>query len=275
MNREPTTEFESRMSRGESLAALLYLPVHILALPLLLTWIMLRGWVGEAGANLLCYALGFMYMLAFEGRFLRREFDPLCDRPGRCLLEICVSYGLMLGLNLCVNGLLTLLLPAENPNNAAIMDMAGMEMGKISAMAVFLAPVVEELMFRGGVFGRPPPEKPCPGLRRQYAALFRVSCLGLCHGGAAVLALYHPVSPHILAALPLLRENGHHLDQHLPAHAGKRYLSQGPFHASGADVKMEEYKIKPVAHMKSDFPTKFGIPRQAGIVPGAGEPDRF
>ena len=30
---------------------------------------------------------------------------------------------------------------------------------------------------------------------------------------------------------------------------------------------MEEYKIKPVAHMKSDFPTKFGIPRQAGIVP--------
>lgn len=153
MNREPTTEFESRMSRGESLAALLYLPVHILALPQLLAWIMLRGWVGEAGANLLCYALGFIYMLAFEGRFLRREFDPLCDRPGRCLLEICVSYGLMLGLNLCVNGLLTLLLPAENPNNAAIMDMAGMEMGKISAMAVFLAPVVEELMFRGGVFG--------------------------------------------------------------------------------------------------------------------------
>lgn len=29
----------------------------------------------------------------------------------------------------------------------------------------------------------------------------------------------------------------------------------------------EEYAIKPIAHMRSDFPQKFGIPRQAGIVP--------
>ncbi len=30
---------------------------------------------------------------------------------------------------------------------------------------------------------------------------------------------------------------------------------------------MEEFKIAPIARMESDFPTKFGIPRQAGIVP--------
>ena len=29
---------------------------------------------------------------------------------------------------------------------------------------------------------------------------------------------------------------------------------------------MEEFKISPIARMESDFPTKFGIPRQAGIV---------
>ncbi len=29
---------------------------------------------------------------------------------------------------------------------------------------------------------------------------------------------------------------------------------------------MDEYTIKPIARMQSDFPTKFGIPRQAGIV---------
>lgn len=29
---------------------------------------------------------------------------------------------------------------------------------------------------------------------------------------------------------------------------------------------MNEYTIKPIARMKSDFPSKFGIPRQAGIV---------
>ena len=27
------------------------------------------------------------------------------------------------------------------------------------------------------------------------------------------------------------------------------------------------FKIRPIAHMKSDFPEKFGIPRQAGVVP--------
>ncbi len=29
---------------------------------------------------------------------------------------------------------------------------------------------------------------------------------------------------------------------------------------------MEDFKISPIARMESDFPTKFGIPRQAGIV---------
>ena len=29
---------------------------------------------------------------------------------------------------------------------------------------------------------------------------------------------------------------------------------------------MEEYKIKPVAKIYTDFPDKFGIPRQSGIV---------
>lgn len=29
---------------------------------------------------------------------------------------------------------------------------------------------------------------------------------------------------------------------------------------------MEEYIVRPIAHMHSDFPEKFGIPRQAGIV---------
>ena len=29
---------------------------------------------------------------------------------------------------------------------------------------------------------------------------------------------------------------------------------------------MNEHTIRPVAHIESDFPEKFGIPRQAGIV---------
>ncbi len=31
---------------------------------------------------------------------------------------------------------------------------------------------------------------------------------------------------------------------------------------------MEDWVIRPVAHFRGDFPEKFGIPRQAGVVPG-------
>ncbi len=146
-------DFTSHMTRGETIAALTYLPVHVAALPIILNLIMLQGWIGEATANFLCYAVGVVYMLCFEWKFLRREFDPLCDGIMRCVLQICICYGLMLICNLCVNGALLMLLPDENPNNVALVDMAGAEYGKIFAMAVFLAPLVEELIFRAGIFG--------------------------------------------------------------------------------------------------------------------------
>ena len=41
----------------------------------------------------------------------------------------------------------------ENPNNAGLMDMAGRGWNQMSAMAVFMAPIVEECMFRAGIFG--------------------------------------------------------------------------------------------------------------------------
>ena len=154
MNEENTRPFTSRMSRGETIAALVYLPVHAVLLPVLIGLLLLRGLLSlsDAVINLAYYAIGIVYMLLLERKFLRRDFDALCDGFGKCLVQICACYGIMLLLNLAVNGLLSLM-PQNNPNNAAVMDMAGAEMGKVAAMAVFLAPIVEELMFRAGVFG--------------------------------------------------------------------------------------------------------------------------
>jgi membrane protease YdiL (CAAX protease family) len=94
-------------------------------------------------------------MLLFAGRFLRRDFDPLCDHFRYCLLQVLISYGMMIGFNLILNSILLLVLPSEsaNPNNAAVMEMAGVEYGKTAALAIFLAPLVEEPVFRGAVFG--------------------------------------------------------------------------------------------------------------------------
>lgn len=162
------------MGRGETLAALIYLPVHAVILPLLLSLLLLAV-PGLSGAafNLLYYAAGLLYMLLFERRYLRREFDVLCDNALDCVIYAFRGFGLMLILNLAVNGLLSLL-PTENPNNAAVMDMAGMDMGKTAVMAVLLAPIVEELIFRAGIFSL---------CRRSRVLAYGVSIL--------VFSLYH------------------------------------------------------------------------------------
>ena len=146
-------EFTSRLTRGQAVAALVYLPVHVLLLPLLATALLLWGKLDEAQANLLCYAVGTAYMLIFLWRFLRRDFDALCDRPWACILEVCISYGVMWCCNVLVNGVMLALGLGDNPNNEAVFGMAGIEFGQIAAMTVFMAPIVEECIFRAGLFG--------------------------------------------------------------------------------------------------------------------------
>ena len=155
--------FTSRMTRAETIAVLVYLPIHILLLPWLMTTL-LGDSCSSAEINFICYALGVLYMLVCALRFLRQDFDPLCDNLPFILLEVIVCYCLMLGFNLLLNGVFSLIesllsdfsvtdFTAANPNNAAVIDMTAEGYGMVEALAVFLAPIVEELMFRAGLFG--------------------------------------------------------------------------------------------------------------------------
>ena len=157
MNRlSPDTDFfSSRMTRGEAIAALLYLPLHVWLLPTLLLSLPATSGISELTLNVIVYITGAVYMLIFVGRFLRRDFDPLCDHLRYCILQIVICYGMMVAFNLILSAVLSLILPADsaNPNNSAVMEMAGVEYGKTAALAVFLAPLVEEPVFRGAVFG--------------------------------------------------------------------------------------------------------------------------
>lgn len=146
-------EFNSALSRKEAIAVLCYLPVHCFILPRILSLFYMHGVMEEAWANLLLYVIGGIYMTAVAWRFLRREFAPFIDNIMHCILQICLSYGLMLVMNMVVNSMLLKLTALDNPNNMAIMDVAAVEYGKMAIMAVFLAPLVEELLFRAGIFG--------------------------------------------------------------------------------------------------------------------------
>ncbi len=152
-SRYDPSSFTSSMTKGEYIATLFWLPMHIWLLPLLLFSLPQLREYSDATVNLIAYAIGGIYILLAAGRFLRRDFDPLCDRPFFILLQVLACYGMMLALNLLLNTVLLAALPEENPNNAAVVDMAFTEYGKTAALAIFLAPLVEEPIFRGGIFG--------------------------------------------------------------------------------------------------------------------------
>ncbi len=167
----------SRMSRRETAAALCWLPMHVFLLPLVL--LRLFPGMSDADLNLWVFAVGAAALTLLCLGFLRRDFDRLCERPGLVLLQVFVGFVLMMlggdlvGLLMRLFG--DLLKPQENPNNAALAELADRERGKVAAISLFLAPLVEELIFRGGLFGL---------LRRRSRALAYIC-------GILLFAVYH------------------------------------------------------------------------------------
>lgn len=145
-------EFTGSMTRREILLSLLYLPVHLVLLPMGLAFLYALGYISLTAANVLSYAVGLVYMVLTQFRFLRREFDALCDRFAYVLVTVVTSYGGILCLNTLFGMLMQWLGLGLNPNNVAVGDAYEIGGGSIAAMTVFMAPIVEELMFRGGLF---------------------------------------------------------------------------------------------------------------------------
>ncbi len=153
--REESPVFSSRMSRFEAALALGWLPLHVFLLPLLL--VRLFPQMDGVDLNFWIYAAGALVLGLCCLPFLRRDFDRLWERPLLVLAQIAIGYVLMLLgsdlVALLMRQLSGLLKPEENPNNAALEALANRDLGKMQAVAIFLSPLVEELMFRGGIYG--------------------------------------------------------------------------------------------------------------------------
>ena len=85
--------FTSRMTTLERAAALGYIPVHVYLLPKALGALPFLRALDTVTINVIYYAIGTAFMLCFLWRFLRREFDALCDYGPGVLLEIAKAYG--------------------------------------------------------------------------------------------------------------------------------------------------------------------------------------
>ena len=163
----------SEMRPWETAAALLWLPVHMLGLPLGLMFLFPQ--MSMANVNFWTYALGAGALTLICIGFLRRDFDRLWERPLYILGQAVLGFALLMAANLVLSLVLSPLFPEDNPNNSAVLDLVKSERQRMIAITAVLAPILEELMFRGGVFGL---------LRRKSRVLAYAVCL-------LIFGLYH------------------------------------------------------------------------------------
>ena len=169
------TQFKDRLTRFEFWSAMAMLPLHCVLLPRLLLVLNNVLNLGLSGArfNLLYYCMSFALVLVLLGRYLLRSWRNLAEKPGLCL-----------ALNFAVNLLMLLISPSgSNPNQDTVNSLTAQDRSTMMAVAVLLAPVVEEAIFRGGIF--------CTIRRRSRIAAYVVTVL--------VFGLYHIASYIVLS----------------------------------------------------------------------------
>lgn len=163
----------SEMRLYERIGALLWIPVHVLGLPLLL--LLLFPEISSSSLNFWTYAVGCSALTLLCLGFLRRDFDRLWEKPLRILGTAGLGFCVLLLVDALLSALFLFILPWNNPNDYALMELLLEDRQRIIVITAILAPILEELMFRGGVFGL---------LRRKSRAAAYVLCMLL-------FALYH------------------------------------------------------------------------------------
>ena len=148
--------FEHRMTRLQTVLGWIYLPVHILVLPLLLSlYAAVSPDFNDISVNLVYHGAGIVFVLCVMLSYLRGQFDALLDHLGLCLMTLALCFAAVYLFSILMGALLLWLLEdlPENPNNAAVTALAGQNQGVIGALTVFVGPISEEVLFRGVAFG--------------------------------------------------------------------------------------------------------------------------
>lgn len=156
-NPGPQAGFQQLMTPTERVLGWIWLPVNTFLLPILAAVYVYANpdQLSDGALNLVTFAVSAVALLLMLHHFWRESFHRMLDRPGRCLGAMLLGGLVNYALSLAVSPVLLLVLDGavDNPNNAALLEIAQQDLGMIKAASVFLAPLVEETLFRGVVFG--------------------------------------------------------------------------------------------------------------------------
>ena len=154
-------QFTFPMSVRERIGGIIYIPLHAAVIPTLVliadSLILQPNGIiwSEAVINLAVYAVGFVFCMLFMWKFLKKSFSDIFERKGflRTVISSVFIYYL---LAVVVSTLLTVILgefELVNPNTEGINSLIHNNYNVMAVMTVFFAPIVEECIFRGALFG--------------------------------------------------------------------------------------------------------------------------
>lgn len=156
MPSQKKTPFRLTMSRASRIMGWCYLPVHVFLLPLMLSVyaVVSENGLSDRMINVLYYSIGAVYVLVFFMRYLRADFDTLLDHKLSSFFSLLSGYFVDILLSYAALAVLELFVSSSsNPNQEAIDALAQTDYSTMIGLTVFLAPLVEETLFRGVVFG--------------------------------------------------------------------------------------------------------------------------
>ena len=112
--------FDDLMLRRERICGFVWLPIHIILLPLFLVPVLylLIGpeKMTDAGANVIYYMISFVFVLIAFWNFLREGFDRFVGNLRAAVLAMVIAYALQLVLSLGLQALMGVFGELETPN---------------------------------------------------------------------------------------------------------------------------------------------------------------
>jgi len=140
---------------SEFLAGLIYLPIHFLLMSILIEFVLLSLGIEYTllELNLLFFSIGTIYLLIAMRRYLRESFGRFLHFGLSNLWVMLAGYGIRIGLNIPVILFVASLLPEiVSPNEQVVRGIIDQNLLLSLLMTVILAPILEELLFRGVLF---------------------------------------------------------------------------------------------------------------------------
>ncbi len=180
--------FSVSLRPGERISGLLWLALYLFVLDLLLQLGMELAGIPVTMLNLnrVYYITCFLATAIVFRHFLPDSLNVALSRPGRLLKGILLGYCIYIACQGTLSVVYEMVCPdLTSPNDSTLRSMAQSSFATVTVAAVLLAPLTEETLFRGLIFGE---------LRKKSRPLAYV-VTALCFGAIHVMGYLSQLSP--------------------------------------------------------------------------------